>query len=228
MWVNCILKSGLLLVTLSLAIARHKQSSVAKSCYPRGTLSQAVDILYVKAAWLKATIPKNCRFQEQLLSFFMEDVFGQLQLQVCKEIHFVEEFHSLKQKLRRCNASNSNVADGGNLFLDILKNWREESDKKIIQSQIVSFYFKLFENLKDNPIIQSSVQIIKEDLRVKFFNSNNSKLEDFKKVIQIPVNNQTVQRKAISELFKVMTDLSPKSNQRKRKRSQSLFRGWKA
>ncbi|XP_011372160.1 interleukin-26 [Pteropus vampyrus] len=121
MWVNCILKSGLLLVTLSLAIARHKQSSVAKSCYPRGTLSQAVDILYVKAAWLKATIPedriknirllkkktkklfmKNCRFQEQLLSFFMEDVFGQLQLQVCKEIHFVEEFHSLKQKLRRC------------------------------------------------------------------------------------------------------------------------------
>ncbi|NP_001277095.1 interferon gamma precursor [Pteropus alecto] len=138
---------------------------------------------------------------------------------------FLKEIENLKEYF---NASNSNVADGGNLFLDILKNWREESDKKIIQSQIVSFYFKLFENLKDNPIIQSSVQIIKEDLRVKFFNSNNSKLEDFKKVIQIPVNNQTVQRKAISELFKVMTDLSPKSNQRKRKRSQSLFRGWKA
>ena len=63
----------------------------------------------------------------------------------------------------------------------------QESDKKIIQSQIVSFYFKLFENLKDDPIIQSSVQIIKEDLRVNFFNSSNSKLEDFKKVIQIPV-----------------------------------------
>ncbi|XP_053442240.1 interleukin-26 isoform X2 [Nycticebus coucang] len=90
----------------------------SKSCYPRGMLSQAVDSLYVKAAWLKATIPedhiknirllkkkakrlfmKNCRFQEQLLSFFMEDVFGQLQLQVCKEIHFVEDFHSLRQKL---------------------------------------------------------------------------------------------------------------------------------
>ncbi|XP_066221861.1 interleukin-26 [Saccopteryx leptura] len=120
MWGNCILKSGLLFVTLSLAVAKHKQSSFAKSCYPRGTLSQ-VDMLYVKAAWLKATIPedhiknirllkkkskklfmKNCRFQEQLLSFFMEDVFGQLQLQVCKEIHFVEEFHSLRQKWSRC------------------------------------------------------------------------------------------------------------------------------
>ncbi|XP_019604492.1 interleukin-26 [Rhinolophus sinicus] len=121
MWVNCILRSGLLFVTLSLAIAKCKQSSFAKSCYPRGTLSQAVDTLYVKASWLKATIPedriknirllkkktkklfmKNCRFREQLLSFFMEYVFGELQLQVCKEIHFVEEFHSLRQKLSRC------------------------------------------------------------------------------------------------------------------------------
>ncbi|XP_036154686.1 interleukin-26 [Myotis myotis] len=116
---NCILTSGLLFATLSLAIAKHKQSSFTKSCYPRGTLSQAVDMLYVKTARLKATIPedsiknirllkkkskklfmKNCRFQEQLLSFFMDDVFGQLQ--VSKEIHFVEEFHSLRQKLSRC------------------------------------------------------------------------------------------------------------------------------
>uniref|UniRef100_A0A8C3YSG0 Interleukin family protein n=1 Tax=Catagonus wagneri TaxID=51154 RepID=A0A8C3YSG0_9CETA len=121
MQVNCILRSGLLFVTLSLAIARHKQSSFAVSCHPRGTLSQAVDTLYVKAARLKTTIPedriknirllkkktkklfmKNCRFQEQLLSFFMEDVFGRLQLQVCKETDFVEDFHSLRQKLSRC------------------------------------------------------------------------------------------------------------------------------
>ncbi|XP_047644482.1 interleukin-26 isoform X2 [Phacochoerus africanus] len=126
MQVNCILRSGLLFVTLSLAIARRKQSSFAESCYPRGTLSQAVDTLYVKAARLKATIPedrikniqllkkktkklfmKNCRFQEQLLSFFMEDVFGRLQLQACKETDFVEDFHSLRQKLSRCVSMHS-------------------------------------------------------------------------------------------------------------------------
>ncbi|XP_010968800.2 interleukin-26 [Camelus bactrianus] len=126
MRVNCIMRSGLLFVTLSLAIAKLQQSSFAQSCYPRGTLSQAVDILYVKATWLKATIPedriknirllkkktkklfmKNCRFQEQLLSFFMEDVFSQLQLQVCKEIDFVEDFHSLRQKLSRCVSMHS-------------------------------------------------------------------------------------------------------------------------
>ncbi|XP_002918373.2 interleukin-26 [Ailuropoda melanoleuca] len=121
MQVNCIWRSGLLFAALFLAVAKPKPSSSAKGCYPRGTLFQAVDTLYVKAAWLKATIPedhiknilllkkktkklfmKNCRFQEQLLFFFMEDVFGQLQVQVCREIHFVEELHSLRQQMNRC------------------------------------------------------------------------------------------------------------------------------
>ncbi|VTJ84169.1 Hypothetical predicted protein, partial [Marmota monax] len=98
------LRSRLLCATLSLAIAKHKpsQSSFTQPCHSRELLSQAVYTFYVKAAWLKATIPKNCRFQEQLLSFFMEDVFGGLQLQICKEIDFVEDFHSLRQKLSRC------------------------------------------------------------------------------------------------------------------------------
>ncbi|XP_006859674.1 PREDICTED: interleukin-26 [Chrysochloris asiatica] len=121
MWVNCILRSGLLLVTLSLATAKHKQTSFTKSCCSKGTLTHAVDSLFIKTAWLKATIPedhiknirllkkktkklfmKNCRFQEQILSFFMEDVFGHLQLKSCKEIHFVQDFHSLRQKLSHC------------------------------------------------------------------------------------------------------------------------------
>lgn len=63
----------------------------------------------------------------------------------------------------------------------------KESDKKIIQSQIVSFYFKLFESLKDNQHIQKSMDTIKEDLFVKFFNSSSNKLNDFVKLTQIPV-----------------------------------------
>ncbi|XP_006147358.1 interleukin-26 [Tupaia chinensis] len=130
MWVNHILKSGLLLVTLSLAMAKHNQSSFTKSCYPRGILSQAVDGLYIKAACLKATIPedrikkirllkkkmkkqfmKNCSFREQILSFYMEDVFAQLQFRVCKETHFVEDFHSLRQKLSHCISCTSSARE---------------------------------------------------------------------------------------------------------------------
>lgn len=63
----------------------------------------------------------------------------------------------------------------------------KENDKKIIQSQIVSFYFKLFESLKDNQVVQKSMDVIKEDMFVKFFNSSTSKLDDFQKLIHIPV-----------------------------------------
>nr|XP_027785741.1 interferon gamma [Marmota flaviventris] len=126
------------------------------------------------------------------------------------------------------NASNSNVSDGGSLFLDILDKWKEESDKKVIQSQIVSFYFKLFEHLKDNKIIQKSMDTIKEDLFAKFFNSSISKLQDFLKVSQVQVNDLKIQRKAMSELKKVMNDLLPHSTLRKRKRSQSSIRGRRA
>ncbi|XP_008146986.1 interferon gamma [Eptesicus fuscus] len=132
------------------------------------------------------------------------------------------------EKLKRYfNATSPDIANGGRLFLDILTNWEGESDIKIIQSQIVSFYFKLFENIEDNNTIQNSLNIIKEELRVKVFNSSNSKMEDFKKLIQIPVNDLRVQRKAISELHNVIKELS-KPNPKMRKRRQNLFRGWRA
>ncbi|KAF5928286.1 hypothetical protein HPG69_014891 [Diceros bicornis minor] len=169
------------------------------------------------------TLSETMNYTSFILAFQLCVILGSSSY-YCQAVFF-KEIENLKEYF---NASNPDVADGGSLFLDILKNWKEESDKKIIQSQIVSFYFKLFENLKDNQVIQKSMDTIKEDLFVKFFNSSTSKLDDFKKLIQIPVDDLQVQRKAISELIKVMNDLSPRSNLRKRKRSQGQFRGRRA
>nr|XP_004650573.2 interleukin-26 [Jaculus jaculus] len=123
MKVKCILRYGFLCVMMSLVTGKHQRSqpSFSRNCYAKDSLSQAADTLYLKAARLKATIPedrikniqllkkktkklfmKSCRFQEQLLSFFMEDVFGQLQSPICREIYIVEDFHSLRQKLMHC------------------------------------------------------------------------------------------------------------------------------
>ncbi|XP_006147345.1 interferon gamma [Tupaia chinensis] len=138
---------------------------------------------------------------------------------------FMKEVQNLKNYF---NATDPGVGDTGRLFVDILKNWTEESDKKIFQSQIVSFYFKLFESFKDNQVIKKSVDIIKEDMIDKFFNSSPTKLDVFLNLTRISVNDVQVQRKAIYELLNVMIDLTPKSNQKKRKRSQMLFRGRRA
>ncbi|XP_029810442.1 interferon gamma [Suricata suricatta] len=153
----------------------------------------------------------------------------QLCILLCSSGYYCQSIINEQEDLKKYfNASNSDVADGGSLFLDILKNWKEESDKTIIQSQIVSFYLKMFENFKDNQLIQRSMDTIKEDMLDKLLNSSSSKRNDFLKLIQIPVNDLQVQRKAISELLIVMNHLSPKSNLRKRKRSQNLFRGRRA
>ncbi|XP_007951571.1 interferon gamma [Orycteropus afer afer] len=132
---------------------------------------------------------------------------------------FLREIQTLKEYL---NATNSDVATDGPLFLNILENWKEESDKKIIQSQIISIYFKIFENLKGNQIIQKSMETIKEDLFVKFFNSSESKQKDFLDLLKIQANERKVQRKAISELHKVMHDLSPGSNAMRRRKRQKV------
>ncbi|XP_004583065.1 interferon gamma [Ochotona princeps] len=143
----------------------------------------------------------------------------------CQEI-LSKEAHQIKEYFK---ANTSDVATGGPLFLNILRNWKEESDLKIIQSQLVSFYFKLFDNLKDHEVIRESVESIKEDIFVKFFNSSLTKLQDFQNLTQISVDDQQVQRKAISELSNVVNFLFSKPNTKKRKRSQSgVFRGRRA
>ncbi|XP_008845202.1 interferon gamma [Nannospalax galili] len=136
------------------------------------------------------------------------------------QTNFFEEVENLKEYF---NASSPDVADGEPLFLDVLRKWNEESDKKIIHSQIVSFYFKLLDTLKDNRMIQTSLATVKETLFIKFFNSSIDKRNDFIKLTQIPVNNLQVQRKAVSELIKVMNELSPRPILRKRKRSRCCF-----
>nr|AAA72781.1 interferon-gamma:interleukin-2 fusion protein [synthetic construct] len=133
---------------------------------------------------------------------------------------YVKEAENLKKYF---NAGHSDVADNGTLFLGILKNWKEESDRKIMQSQIVSFYFKLFKNFKDDQSIQKSVETIKEDMNVKFFNSNKKKRDDFEKLTNYSVTDLNVQRKAIHELIQVMAELSPAAKTGKRKRSPEFM-----
>nr|Q5CCK0.1 RecName: Full=Interferon gamma; Short=IFN-gamma; Flags: Precursor [Phodopus sungorus]BAD91009.1 interferon gamma [Phodopus sungorus] len=134
----------------------------------------------------------------------------------------IEEIENLKEYF---NSSSLDVGKGGDLLFNILMSWQKDGDTKIIESQIVSFYFKLFEALKGNQAIQRSIDTIKADLFVKFFNSSMEKLNDFVKLTKIPVNDPQVQRKAVNELLSVMPHLSPKLSLRKRKRSRCCFGG---
>ncbi|XP_036614609.1 interferon gamma-like [Trichosurus vulpecula] len=113
----------------------------------------------------------------------------------------------------------SNISENGTLFLNMMDRWKEDGDKKIIMSQIVRVYFKIFEVLKDNTIIKKSMENIKEDMIMKFFPNNTaSKVSDFEAVINTQVNDLNVQKKAIFELPFIMKDLSYKPHLRRKRR----------
>uniref|UniRef100_A0A2K6M7P9 Interferon gamma n=1 Tax=Rhinopithecus bieti TaxID=61621 RepID=A0A2K6M7P9_RHIBE len=156
------------------------------------------------------------KYTSYILAFQLCIVLGSLGC-YCQD-PYVKEAENLKKYF---NAGDPDVADNGTLFLDILRNWKEESDRKIMQSQIVSFYFKLFKNFKDDQRIQKSVETIKEDI------NQQKKRDDFEKLTNYSVTDLNVQRKAVHELIQVMAELSPAAKIGKRKRSQ-MFRGRRA
>ncbi|XP_055482204.1 interferon gamma [Psammomys obesus] len=153
-----------------------------------------------------------------------------LALQLCllaisgcsSQVPIIEEIENLK---RYFNSSNSDVGDSKDVVLHVLRNWQEDGDTKVIDVQIASFYFKLFEALKGNQAIEKSINVIRAELIANFFNNSEAKYDGFMSITKIEVNDPQIQSKAINELVKVMSHLSPRVTLRKRKRSRCCFGG---
>uniref|UniRef100_A0A8C3RL72 Interleukin family protein n=1 Tax=Chelydra serpentina TaxID=8475 RepID=A0A8C3RL72_CHESE len=113
-------RSGLLLVLLCLFIAEGKKASSGKNSCRKGMISKVTDNLYVKATTFKASIPKdliknrrllkkttkklfmkNCSVRDQLLSFYMKNVFGGLGFEGDK-VYVVSAFQALQENLNNC------------------------------------------------------------------------------------------------------------------------------
>uniref|UniRef100_A0A8C3HHZ4 Uncharacterized protein n=1 Tax=Chrysemys picta bellii TaxID=8478 RepID=A0A8C3HHZ4_CHRPI len=113
-------RSGLLLVLLCLFIAEGKKASSGKNSCRKGMISKVTENLYVKATTFKASIPKdliknrrllkkttkklfmkNCSVRDQLLSFYVKNVFGGLGIGSDK-VYIVSAFQTLQENLSNC------------------------------------------------------------------------------------------------------------------------------
>ncbi|CAM5082188.1 unnamed protein product, partial [Natator depressus] len=102
------------------------------------------------------------------------------------------------------NSSQPDVADGGSIFTERLKSWTETTEKKIILSQIISMYLKMFEN-----IVPDTSKLHVENIHNALYTLSNSLTESFKKVndlmelARLPINTTTEDRILIyHEYFK--------------------------
>ncbi|NXF70329.1 IL26 protein, partial [Ciccaba nigrolineata] len=120
MKVYSIFRSVHLLVLLCLFTVEGKKSPTGKHTCRKGLLSQVTENLYIKATSLKSSVPKdlikntrllkkttkmlfmtNCNVRDQLLSFYMKNVFSHLGVGSDK-LYVISAFQVLKANMNVC------------------------------------------------------------------------------------------------------------------------------
>ncbi|KFP74676.1 Interleukin-26, partial [Apaloderma vittatum] len=120
MKVYSVFRSGRFLVLLCLFTLEGKKSPTGKHTCRKGLLSQVTENLYIKATSLKSSVPKdlikntrllkkttkmlfmtNCNVRDQLLSFYMKNVFSHLRVATDK-LYIISAFQFLQVNLNAC------------------------------------------------------------------------------------------------------------------------------
>ncbi|NXP08704.1 IL26 protein, partial [Thinocorus orbignyianus] len=120
MKVYSIFRSGRFLILLCLFAVEGKKSPTGKHTCRKGLLSQVTENLYIKATSLKSSVPKdlikntrllkkttkilfmtNCSVRDQLLSFYMKNVFSHLGVGSDK-LYIISAFQVLQENLNAC------------------------------------------------------------------------------------------------------------------------------
>ncbi|KAM6425261.1 interleukin-26 [Rhynochetos jubatus] len=120
MKVYSIFRSGRFLVLLCLFTVEGKKSPTGKHTCRKGLLSQVTENLYIKATSLKSSIPKdlikntrllkkttkmlfmtNCSVRDQLLSFYVKNVFSHLDVGSDK-LYVISAFQVLQANMNTC------------------------------------------------------------------------------------------------------------------------------
>ncbi|NWV29158.1 IL26 protein, partial [Origma solitaria] len=120
MKVCSISRSGQFLFLLCLFAVEGKRSPTGKRTCRKGLLSQVTENLYIKATSLKSSVPKdlikttrllkkttkalfmtNCSVRDQLLSFYVKNVFSRLEVGSDK-LYFISAFQVLQENMDAC------------------------------------------------------------------------------------------------------------------------------
>ncbi|KAM6301696.1 interleukin-26 [Podargus strigoides] len=120
MKVYAIFRSGHFLVLLCLFTVEGKKSPTGRHTCRKGLLSQVTENLYIKATSLKSSVPKdlikntrllkkttkmlfmtNCNVRDQLLSFYVKNVFSRLAVGSDK-LYVINAFQVLQADMNAC------------------------------------------------------------------------------------------------------------------------------
>ncbi|KAG8137855.1 hypothetical protein E2320_003797 [Naja naja] len=113
------------------------------------------------------------------------------------------------------NTSQSDIADNGSIFTQRFKSglWTEASEKKILLAQMISMYSNMLKNKTKTQTPEHLREIIEALEQYKTeFSESLKKANDI-----IEMNDVKIQRKAVAEMFRVLSEVNIEENKRQRR-----------
>ncbi|XP_040265521.1 interferon gamma-like [Bufo bufo] len=136
------------------------------------------------------------------------------------------------EKLRKYLQQNSKDTNDTNdtedtaIFSKLLDDWKEESEKKLLLSQIVPMYLKMLDSMKVNGEVNDSITNLTQMLYTSnkdYLEKTDQKMKRLNELKKVQMSDIKIQRAAIKELLRVLRDVStlqgeqkPSSNKCKR------------
>ncbi|XP_056425355.1 interferon gamma isoform X2 [Hyla sarda] len=110
------------------------------------------------------------------------------------------------------------------MFSELLDDWKEEGEKKLLLSQIIPMYLKMLGSIKSTEV-KDSITNLTQMLHTShkdYLEKTEQKVKRLNELKKVPITDIKVQRAAIKELLRVLRDASSlggqKSNSKKCKR----------
>ncbi|KAJ7329796.1 hypothetical protein JRQ81_015970 [Phrynocephalus forsythii] len=141
---------------------------------------------------------------------------------------FADIKESITQLEKEFNATQSDIADDGFIFLKRLSSslWSQVNERKILLAQMISTYLELL-NTAPQSQTTSHVKDLLEALNhyKGKYSESLRKANDIIEVSKIPLSDVKIQRKVVSEMYNVLLEVNKEENRRKRRSGRQNPRG---
>ncbi|XP_077117193.1 interferon gamma [Ranitomeya variabilis] len=126
--------------------------------------------------------------------------------------------HNDIENLRRyLNTKDTSDTEVSEVFSKLLDDWKEESEKKLLLSQIVPMYLKMLESIKSTEV-KDSITNLTQMLHTSnkdYLEKTDQKMKRLNEVKQMQMSDIKIQRAAVKELLRVLRDVSSLQGQQK-------------
>ncbi|XP_073506794.1 interferon gamma [Phyllobates terribilis] len=115
------------------------------------------------------------------------------------------------------NAKDTSNTEDSEVFSKLLDDWKEESEKKLLLSQIVPMYLKMLESMKSTEV-KDSITNLTQMLHTSnkdYLEKSDQKMKRLNEVKQMQMSDIKIQRAAVKELLRVLRDVSTLQGQQK-------------